>query len=164
MAAQYVQGWLIEGGRPDQGLPPGGVGIWPNPGHPDHSLPVPPSVWPGPGYPDQGLPIPPPGVWPPPTPAHPIVPIAEHPIAPGGSPGAPAHPIALPPGTVWPPTPGVEGKFVVLAGIPGVGWRYVVVDMSLRPDQGLPPHPDQGLPGQPGRPAQPIAPTPTPKA
>ncbi|HEX3347421.1 MAG TPA: hypothetical protein VHS58_04885, partial [Acetobacteraceae bacterium] len=94
--------------------------------------------------PDHGLPEPPPGIWPPPTVSHPIQPappgtppgtiwpspgVPSHPIAPP-SPGTPSHPIATPPGKFW-----------VVAGIPGVGWRYICVDPSLKPDQGLPPAP-----------------------
>jgi hypothetical protein len=137
-------GYGVGSEHPDQGLPGGGL------------------------YPDQGLPIPPPGIWPPPTVSHPIVPI------PPGS--------EVPPGTIWPPPggplypshglpgepprpdntlpgqpprpdntlPGQPGhpdnalpsqKFWIVAGIPGYGWRYVCVDPSLRPDQGLPPQP-----------------------
>lgn len=95
----------------------------------------------------------------------------------------PADP-ATKPGTVWPPLghvdnslptapvrPGNElpnapvrpsnelpapppGKFWVVAGIPGYGWRYVCIDTSLKPDHSLPgtgARPDQGLPSH-GRP------------
>jgi hypothetical protein len=140
------------GEHPDQGLPGA-------PAYPDQGLP-------GMEYPDQGLPPEPPGVWPPPTISHPIQPappgtppgtiwpspgVPSHPIAPP-APGIPAHPISgggapdqgLPSKTYW-----------VVAGIPGVGWRYVAVDPSLKPDQGLPP--------EPARPAQPIQPTPEPR-
>jgi len=157
-------------GYPDQGLPqPPGTGIWPSPGHPAH--PIAPGGQPG--HPDQGLP---PGaghpshpIALPPMPVHPEHPIAgvggtpEHPIytppAPGVPshpiyiPGTPTHPIALPPGTVWPPLPPNAGEgpgvVVVLAWVPSVGYRWVVVDTSQQPDQGLPqppPGPDQGLP------------------
>jgi len=72
---------------------------------------------------DNTLPSPPPGVWPPPTLGNPIVPVP---------------PIAnVPPGTIWPPAypnrPSNE--------LPSGGGR---------PDQGLPPTPDQGLPGGSG--------------
>lgn len=138
----FVQGFLrIRGaGHPDQGLPAG------EPGAPDQGLP-------GMEYPDQGLPPEPPGVWPPPTIAHPIQPAPpgtppgtiwpspgapSHPIAPG-SPGAPAHPIAGQPGA---PDQGLPSKvFWVVAGIPGVGWRYVAVDPSLSVGHPLPPAP-----------------------
>ena len=100
-------------GRPDNGLPPGVPAI---PGN---------------------LPTPPVGTWPPPSGNHPIVP------APPGT----------PPGVIW-PSPGVDrpdnslpggepgtpdqglpsSVFWVVAGIPGVGWRYVAVDPSLSID------------------------------
>lgn len=97
------------------------------------------------------LPKPPPGIWPPPVPEHPIVPI------PPGEGGTPENPIVLPPGMIWPPnggpevsppvtkptppatgtpTPPIAGgpsKFLVLVYIPGYGAKYVVVDPSLRP-------------------------------
>ena len=80
------------------------------------------------------LPEPPPGIWPPPTISHPIVPI------PPALPGTPAPPIALPPGMIW-PSPGKPdqpialppGKFMVLVIVPGYGAKYVVVDPSLKP-------------------------------
>lgn len=128
------------GGHPDQGLPGGGWGG----GHPDQGLPG------AGGHPDQGLP----GQG-------------------GGSAGQlPVWPDDAPPGTVWPPLPPgtVEGKkAIVLAAIEGVGYRYIVIEVSGdhpdhelpdngdgdedRPDQGLPgdgdeDRPDQGLPGQ----------------
>jgi hypothetical protein len=159
----YVTGFLRirRGGHPDQGLPGGEGSVDPDYGigieHPDQGLPG------APPYPDQGLPMPPPGVWPPLTPSHPIQPA----------------PPDVPPGTIWPPVfpprpsqglPPVPGRpdqglppqpghpdqglpgpevYWVVAGIPGVGWRYICVDPTLRPDQGLPPvpgRPDQGLP------------------
>jgi hypothetical protein len=69
-------------------------------------------------------------------------------------PGQPLPPIDPPPGTIWPPLgepgqglpPGVKpGKVLVLVLISGVGYRYVVLE--LKPDQGGPVAPDQGLPG-----------------
>ena len=126
----------IQGGRPDQGLPGAGWGG----GHPDQGLP-------GGGHPDQGLP------------------------GSGGSAGQlPVWPDDAPPGTVWPPLPpGFEGdgkKAIVLAAIEGVGYRYIVIEVSgNHPDHELPggegeidnelpgegdEAPDQGLPG--GRP------------
>jgi hypothetical protein len=146
----FVSGFLRvrERGHPDQGLP-GGPSDYPDQGLPGDQP-----------YPDQGLPVPPPGVWPPPTVTHPIVP------APGVPPGSIWPPV--PPPVVWPrppghpdqglpPSPGTPDQglppaaghpdqglprpetFWVVCGIPGVGWRYVAVDPSLRPDQGLPP-------------------------
>jgi hypothetical protein len=110
--------------HPDQGLPRPPVhpdqGLPGGPGHPDQGLP------PFPGRPDQGLP---------------------------GEPPTAGHLPSLPPGSIWPPLPpGVHGKYlalVLIAGMPGVRYRYVVIDADLRPDQGLPRppvHPDQGLP------------------
>lgn len=83
------------------------------------------------GFPDQPLPEPPPGIWPGPTPGHPIVPVP---------PGTPENPIALPPGMIWPPPSRPEHpiqvppqKALMLVYVPGYGVKYVVVDPSLRP-------------------------------
>jgi hypothetical protein len=128
-------------------------------GNPGAELPV---------FPNNGLPIPPPGIWPPPSPAHPIMPLP--PTRPDHSlPGSQPHPdntlpgsgarpdntLPLQPGVIWPPIPGAsKDKYLVLVIIPGVGYRYVVIDASLSPDHALPghqPRPDHGLPGhQPG--------------
>jgi hypothetical protein len=65
------------------------------------------------------------------------------------------------PGTIWPPAPSSSGKFWVVAGIPGHGWRYICIDVSLKPDQGLPsgggehPQPPMAPGGQPSQPIQP---------
>lgn len=77
-------------------------------------------------------------------------------------PGVPLPPISLPPGQVWPPLPPgtpEPHKVVAIVAIPGVGYRYTVVELKA------PAHPDQGLPGSGGRPDQglPEAPTPEPK-
>jgi hypothetical protein len=123
----FVSGFLHVrgGGHPDNSLPgaegpvdPGyGVDVG---GRPDQGLPP---------FPSHGLPTPPPGVWPPPTISHPIVPIH------------PDNSLPVQPGTIW-PSPGGPNR--PNQGLPGYG----------HPDQGLPgsqPHPDQGLPGdQPG--------------
>jgi hypothetical protein len=82
---------------------------------------------------------PPPGIWPPPTENHPVQPLPpdEH----------------VPPGSIWPRPPGAHaGKFIVLARIPGMGWKYVVIDPSTwpEPEEGEPGH---GLPGRPTKPA-----------
>lgn len=128
----FVSGFLHvrSGDRPDNSLP-GAEG------------PVDPGYDIGIERPDQGLPPPPPGIWPPPVPAHPIVP-----IPPGGT--------TPPPGTIW-PSPGHPAHPIVppSAGSPP------------RPDQGLPtppapgqpPRPDQGLPptGMDPHPSHPIA-------
>jgi hypothetical protein len=130
------------------------------PTHPDAGLPIKP-VRPGhdlpssdehpwvPGHlPDPG----PPGVFPPLTPSHPIQPAPPgvppgciwppvgHPSHP--LPGSPGHPSTgpVPPGTVTPPiatpppvagTPLPPKTYWLIAGIPGVGWRYVAIDPSL---------------------------------
>jgi hypothetical protein len=149
------------GARPDQSLP--------GYGHPDQGLP-------STGIPGH-LPAPPAGVWPPPSPAHPIVPAP--PTTPPGSiwpppnrpdAGLPVHPNYPSTGPVPPPVypsqglptppPTVgggpvvpSGKYWVVVGIPGVGWRYVCVDPSL--DAG---YPDNTLPGTPS--TKPITPPP----
>lgn len=135
-----------------------------SPGHPDNELPG----IEGPIDPDYGvdegagidneLPIPPPGVWPPLHPSHPWVPV--RPVDPGygvpegeGGEGGeqPSHPWVPPPGAIWPPLPpGANGLYWVLVIIPGIGWRYTVIDADARPDQ--------GLPGGGERPSHPIAP------
>jgi hypothetical protein len=137
---------------PDQGLPRPPAGVWPplTPSHPIQPAPpgtppgtIWPPVWPvDPGYgrpigghPDQGLP---------PTGGHPDQ----------GLPGAPAHPDqglpdapptvdnTLPGGPVRPdqglPKPQV---YYVVCGIPGVGWRYIAVDPTLRPSHPIAPYP-----------------------
>ena len=121
---------------PDNELPGGG--------HIDNSLP------PGtpPIGPDNTLPEPPPGIWPPPSFSRPIVPVGPDntlPVQPGTiwpSPGRPVRPDnslpgggggqidnSLPSQTYW-----------VVAGIPGVGWRYIAIDPSLEVGHPLPPH------------------------
>ena len=85
------------------------------------------------------------------SPSHPIyVPIGpDH-----GLPGDPAHPSQglppvaggpkpptdPPPGTVWPPLPpgAKPGKAALLFWLQGVGYRYVVVDLSAGVDNTLP--------------------------
>jgi hypothetical protein len=135
---------LRRGGHPDQGLPDVGLPVDPDYGIDegagiDQELPGAPGV---PGH----LPSNPPGVWPPLTPSHPIQPAPPgtppgaiwpspghpaHPIAPGGPPVAPDQGLPRPGGS---PDQGLpSNKFWVVAGIPGVGWRYVCVDPSLRP-------------------------------
>jgi hypothetical protein len=107
-------------GRPDQGLP-GGGGDGDGGEYPDQGLPGEGAEGEGEGIPGQ-LPSPPPGIWPPLRPGHPIAPVP------------PSLPNPPPPGSIWPPVEGVpSGKFWIVAGIPGVGWRYVCVDPSLKP-------------------------------
>ena len=133
----YVSGFLRvrEGGHPDNELPEHGGGI--DPGY---------GINLGAGI-DNSLPEPPPGIWPPPSHSRPIVPIIDNtlPVAPGTiwpSPGKPPRPDNTLPGQ----PPRVDntlpsGKFWVVCGIPGVGWRYVCVDPSLTPGHPLPPTP-----------------------
>ena len=157
----FVRGFLHirRGGHPDQGLPGGGEGPdqglpggeYPDQGLPDGGL----GIWGGGTlpHPDHGLPAPPPGIWPPPTGNHPIQPLPPGSTVPPGTiwppPGYPAHPIA-PGGGGEHPDQGLPGspgrpdnslpsqKFWIVAGIPGVGWRYVCVDPSLTVDNTLP--------------------------
>jgi hypothetical protein len=156
---------------PDQGLPGGGYypdqGLPPSVSHP--IMPLPPGSPVAPTHPIYG-----PG-----GPSFPIyIPIGpDHglpPVSPGapdqglpgggsGSPGTPSHPIAGQPPTIWPPLPPgapyPSGTLWLLAILPGVGWRYVRVDLGAHPDQGLPGgsglHPDHGLPGGSGGGAHP---------
>ena len=155
---------LIPGapGYPDQGLPGGG---WA--GRPSHPIapggrPIDPGFgWGGGEHPGNR----PPGSFPgfPGRPGHPIAP-GGRPIDPnwgvdegGGGlwPLDPAHPIAPPvpgepepppidppPGTIWPPLPPSipAGKALVYAGIAGVGYRYIVIDIPENPPE-LPPRP-----------------------
>jgi hypothetical protein len=119
-------------GHPDQGLPPT------YPVDPGYGIPTVPGIWPKPPLP---------GVWPPPRPVYP-----SHPIYPTDT---PEHPIAAPPGSVWPPLPpDIGGKILAFCWLVGIGYRWVVIDPSLKPDI--------GLPGE-GTPSHPIAPTPGPK-
>jgi hypothetical protein len=91
---------------------------------------------------------PPPGIWPGPTPGHPV-----QPLPPG---------VDLPPGGIWPPASSpVEGLFIALAHIPNVGWRHIVID----PDAIEWPEPPAGGVGgrPPPRPGAPIPPEREPK-
>lgn len=159
----FVSGFLRvrEGGHPDQGLPGGGGPVDPDygideggrPTHPIELPDPPPGIWPPPtvGHPIQPLPptdgTPPGTIWP--SPGHPAHPLPRPPVS-GGRPdqGLPGGPEVQPPqpGQPLPTPPGTPGhlpaptptKFWVVAGIPGYGWRYVCVDPTLKPDQGLP--------------------------
>jgi hypothetical protein len=174
---------LPEGGGPDQGFNPDspdqgfnpgspGQGLPGNPGHPGHlpswagGRPVDPGYGVGVEHPDNGLPPLPPGIWGGGMPGQlPILPLGPDNSLPPMW-GHPLPPVDPEPGEIYPPlTPGNElpphfpsGKAVVIAGIPGVGWRYIVVtipqrDTGSHPDQGFDPNsPDQGLPGGGGRP------------
>lgn len=97
-----------ETASPDNELPPVA-------GTPGHDLPSIPGHLPA---------TPPPGIWPPLNAGRPVQPLPPSDETPPGtiwpSPGTPEHPI--PPQKYW-----------VIAGIPGIGWRYVCVDPSLIP-------------------------------
>jgi len=102
------------------GTPPGS--IWPpiwtgSPGHPAHPLP------PTPGRPDAGLPV---------QPGHPDAGLPAQPGHPSGGPVPPQAGAKPPESKVW----------YVVAGIPGVGWRYVAIDPSLVAGMPLPPAPE----------------------
>jgi hypothetical protein len=94
------------------GTPPGA--IWPPVGHPSHPIAG------TPGHPSQGLPTPPSGTLP-----------TRPPVAPGHD---------LPPGQGGVVTPPIASKtYWLIAGVPGVGWRYVAIDPSLVVGMPLPP-------------------------
>ena len=103
-------------------------------------IPVPPpGIWGPPPRPDQGLPPVPPG-------GHidnslPVVPgIPVYPTTGPISPGSPDNTLPLPPGTVWPPLPPqFTGTVLALVVVFGIGYRWVVIDTDLRPDNALPP-------------------------
>ncbi len=167
----YPDQGLPGGEYPDQGLPGRPPGFWGGerpswPGHPGHlparpERPIDPGYgWGGPERPGHGLPQPP-HLWPrPPGGGLPVDPgwgVGEehpdqgpvYPVGPGNElppvEGIEPPPVDPPPGTVWPPLPPdveVSGKAIVLAAIQGVGYRYIVIEIS-------PPAPDQGLPGEP---------------
>jgi hypothetical protein len=157
----YVTGFLNvhEGGQPDNALPGGGghpsQGL-PGHGHPGQGLPMPPSGT---------LPAPPPGMWPPPSLGNPILPappgtppgtiwpspgLPDHPsnVLPGGG-HASGQPIPPPPGgsidNTLPSAPPQAGNglpsktYWMICYAPNLGWKYVAVDPSLTPGQGLPP-------------------------
>jgi hypothetical protein len=125
----------------------------------DNSLPA------VPGFPDNTLPEPPPGIWPPPVVSHPIVPAPPH--TPPGTIWPPVHPAhpdqGLPsgggsvdntlPSTGRPPRPDHDlpgnTKFWIVAGIPGYGWKYVCIDVSLVIDNTLPTPPAKPSTGLP---------------
>jgi hypothetical protein len=162
-------------GHPDQGLPGGG-----RPGRPGHlpsrpgrpggrpgqGLPRPPHTWPRP--PGGGLPVDPDWGLPEDGHLHPDHGLPIHPIDPGSPdqglpevPGVEPLPPDPPPGTVWPPLPPdvPAGRALALVAIEGVGYRYVVIEISpppVDPDYGVGEEgPDQGLPPRPGAPVRP---------
>ncbi len=125
-------------------LPHPPVGVWPPPNSTLPIVPAPPgtppgAIWPSPGNPPiwSGGVIPPVHVGGGPAPGRPARPDA-------GLPAQPGHPGGG-------PMPGGEGPdaglpmpqvFWIVAGIPGVGWRYVCVDPSLVAGTPLPPAPE----------------------
>lgn len=147
VGGNYPSNELPGGGHIDNSLPGVPPGI-------DNSLPEPPpGIWPPPNFsrpivpigPDNTLPVQPGTIWP--SPGRPNRPDNTLPgggLHPGGGP-MPGNP-PRPDNTL----PGGQGgqidnalpsqKFWVVAGIPGLGWRYVCVDPSLRPGMPLPPH------------------------
>ena len=108
---------------------------------------------------------PPPGVVTPPIAGQPPV-AGQLPVFPASPdqglppiPGVPLPPINLPPGEIWPPLPPgtpEPHKAVAIVAIPGVGYRYTVVELK-------PGHPDHGLPSDPPRPGHELPPSPEPK-
>src|SRR5277367_6520171 len=123
----FVSGFLRirdRGLHPEHGLPPG------SPGAPDQGLPGEGAGDPGYGYPESpvdpgwGLPAPPPGVWPPPTPVHPIIP------APPGT----------PPGAIWPPLSPVH-PWLPPTGSPPSAGAPGAPDQTLPGDLPGPAHP-----------------------
>ena len=153
----YVQGYLEiisqgsagnelpgQSGRPSNELPGGQ-----RPSDPNYGMNTP-------GLPTNDLP-PIPEVNPPLSPSNPIAPLP------------PASNKPTPPaGSIYPPLhgPGAsKDKFVVLVIVPGVGYRYVIVDPSLDFGLSLPEKPAHGS-GQPvpGQPPTATQPTPTPQS
>jgi len=116
----YVRGFLRIGRRGDRfpGLPGSGTPEYPiGPEAPEEEYPEAGL----PGHPAE-LPEPPDGIWPPLTPEHPIAPVPPNINPP------------VPPGSIWPPINGApSAKFWVAAYIPGVGFKYICVDPSLKP-------------------------------
>ena len=157
----FVSGFLKvrhEGGRPDQGLPPGEGPVDPDYGigseHPDHELPAPPpgiwpppvSIWPPAPLPPD-YPMPPGSIWPPVRPVRPDQALPRPPGTPDqglpGTPGTPDQGLPRPPGT---PDQGLPSqKFLVaIVAKSATGFKvigYTVVDPSLHPGHDLPPYP-----------------------
>jgi hypothetical protein len=137
---------IVDNGLP--GDPPvvdNGLPVRPTyPVDPGFGIPVRPGVWPKPPSP--------PGIWPPKPPLYPSHPIypgagrpgqgpAPQPPAPGrpdqGLPSAPPgvdNTLPLPPGAVWPPLPpDIAGQILAFAWLVGIGYRWIVIDPSLKP-------------------------------
>jgi hypothetical protein len=75
---------------------------------------------------DNELPEPPPGIWPPPSPEHPVQPLPPD--------------VDPPPGVIWPPV-NAAGKRIALIWISGIGYRYTVIDLDHQWPGGKPEHP-----------------------
>lgn len=113
---EFIAGYFQPLERPEIKPPRPPAGIWP----PLVKPPLPPGV----GEPGHPLPDPEPE----PEPGKPGLPIFL--------PDEPGHPLPLPPGTVWPPVnpgEGLQGKILLLCWIPGVGSRWVVVELPPLP-------------------------------
>ncbi len=157
----FVSGFLRlrRRGHPDQGLPSPEVPVDPDYGIDEGELP------------EVEPPDPPVGVWPPLTPEHPWRPIPSWPERPSTGPvppqPAPGQPLprppvgggdggeagqlpSFPPGAIWPPLPpGVHGKYlalVLVAGMPGVKYRYVVIDADASFPKPEPKPPEEAQP------------------
>ncbi len=155
----FVSGFLRlrrRGGHPDQGLPDGEGPVDPDYGIDEGELP------------EVEPPDPPVGIWPPLTPEHPWRPIPGWPERPSTGPvptprppgtpdqglpgggGTPGHLPSFPPGAIWPPLPpGVHGKYlalVLVAGMPGVKYRYVVIDADASFPKPEPKPPEEAQP------------------
>lgn len=152
--------------RPSIPKPPSG--IWPPMRPEDPWRPVPPEGWEKPSFPErpgQGLPPQLPGAPPGGLPQPPAGGIGGRPPErPGGGGGggegggdeeAGQLPV-FPPGAIFPPLPpGVHGKYlalVLVGGMPGVRYRYVVIDADARFPEGLPEPPAGGIGRPPQRP------------
>jgi len=116
-------------------LPPGSE-LPPNVGGtPEHPIYYPPGASQGPGFPTNPIAPggPPLGIWggAPAYPDHALPgqpPHVSHPIV---LPDTPEHPIAQPPGQVWPPIASLHTKTITLAWLPGVGYKWIVVEPSV---------------------------------
>jgi hypothetical protein len=133
---------VINGGPPvyiDNGLP-----VPPTyPVDPDYDLPTIPSVWPRPPY-ASTQPLPPGGSGGEggsgERPSNPIAYPPVRPSLPIYYPPESGQELPLPPGSVWPPLPpSVTGLIMALVWIVGVGYRWTVIDTSLKPTHPIAP-------------------------
>lgn len=148
-----------EGEMPEVEPPDPPAGIWPplTPEHPWRPIPPRPEFPERPERPERPESPERPGQGLPPSVQPPAGGIGGRPPArPSPGPGGDEHPdTGFPPGAIWPPLPpGVHGKYlalVLVAGMPGVKYRYVVIDADARPEP-----PAGGIGGRP--PARPHPP------